>query len=122
MLQVHIKKLGSVAVLCLDGKIVRGQTDVLRRAVLAQGNASVIVLDLARVNTVDAGGLGVMLELREHSESTGIELRLRNVTELVKRILEITRLDSVFKLSGNERPDIALHQRPYMFSQIASCA
>jgi len=122
MLQVHIKKSGSVAVLCLDGKIVRGQTDVLRSAVLAQADASVIVLDLARVNTVDAGGLGVMLELREHTESSGTELRLRNVTQLVKRILEITRLDSVFKLSGNDRPDIAVHQRPCVFSQMASCA
>ena len=122
MLQVQVKKSGSVAVLCLDGKIVRGQTDVLRRVVLAQGNASVIVLDLARVNTVDAGGLGVMLELREHTELRGTELRLRNVTQLVKRILEITRLDSVFKLSGSDRPDIAVHHRPCMFSQTASCA
>ena len=122
MLQVHIKKSGSVAVLCLDGKIVRGQTDVLRGAVLAQADASVIVLDLARVHTVDAGGLGVMLKLREHTESTGTELRLRNVTQLVKRILEITRLDSVFKISGNDRPDIVVHQRPVVLLQMASCA
>jgi len=122
MLQVHIKKLGNGVVVCLDGKIVRGQTDVLRRVVLAQVDASVIVLDLARVNTIDAGGLGVMLELREHTESRGTELRLRNVTQLVKRILEITRLDSVFKISGNDRPELAVHQRPAVLLQMASCA
>jgi len=122
MLQVHTKSSGNVVFLCLDGKIVHGETDVLRRAVLAQADASVIVLDLARVNTVDAGGLGVMLELREHTESSGTELQLRNVTQLVKRILEITRLDSVFKVSGNDRPDIAVHQRPPAFLQTASCA
>jgi len=123
MLQVHTKSSGNVVFLCLDGKIVHGETDVLRRAVLAQADASVIVLDLARVNTVDAGGLGVMLELREHTESSGTELQLRNVTQLVKRIMEITRLDSVFKVSGNDRPDIAVvHQRPPAFLQTASCA
>ena len=99
MLKINITKFGKISVLCVDGKIVRGETDALKRAVLAEGDATVVVLDLARVNTVDAGGLGVMLELREHTESRGIEFRLRNVTKLVMHILEITCLDSVFDLS-----------------------
>jgi anti-anti-sigma factor len=94
----------------------------LHSAVLAQVDASVVVLDLARVNTIDAGGLGVMLELREHTESKGIELRLENVTKLVRQILEITKLDSVFEISGNNRPDVAIHQRPPVFLQTVSCA
>jgi anti-anti-sigma factor len=122
MLQVHTRKAGNVAVLCLDGKIVRGETDALRRAVLAQTDASVIVLDLVRVNTVDAAGLGIMLELREHTESRGTELRLRNVSQLVKRILEITRLDSVFEISGNVQTDVAIHRRPHTVFETASCA
>ena len=100
MMKIHTTKLGNVAVLCLQGRIVRGESDALRRAVLTQADANVVVLDLARVNTIDAGGLGVMLELREHSESSGIEFRLRNVTKLVRRVLEITRLDSVFEVSA----------------------
>jgi anti-anti-sigma factor len=122
MLQIHTRKSGNVAVLCLDGKIVRGETDALRRAVLAQADVCLIVLDLARVNTVDAGGLGVMLELREHTESRRAELRLRNVTPLVKRILRITRLDSVFEISGNDLPDMAIPRQPPIFLETASCA
>jgi anti-anti-sigma factor len=122
MLQIHTRKSGNVAVLCLDGKIVRGETDALRRAVLAQADVCLIVLDLARVNTVDAGGLGVMLELREHTESRRAELRLRNVTPLVKRILRITRLDSVFEISGNDLPDMAIPRQPPRFLETASCA
>jgi anti-anti-sigma factor len=97
MLKVHTTKLGNVTVLCVQGKIVRGETDSLRGAVLAEANASVIVLDLAHVNTIDAGGLGVMLELRQHTQSKGIEFRLKNVTRLVRRVLEITQLYSVFE-------------------------
>ena len=98
MLKVHTTKLGSLAVLCVDGKLVRGETDPLRRAVLSQLDTSVVVLDLAHVNTIDAAGLGVILELREESESRGIEFRLAHVTRLVRRILELTKLDSVFKM------------------------
>ena len=47
---------------------------------------------------IDAHGLGVLLELRRDAESNGIEFRLLNVTRLVGRVLEITRLNSVFNL------------------------
>ena len=102
MASVHIKKLGSVVVLCVQGRIIRGETESLRRAVLAQTDASAVVLDLARVNSIDAGGLGTLLELREQTQAEGIEFRLRNVTELVGRILEITRLNSVFEMAREE--------------------
>jgi len=97
MLKVQTTKLGKVALLLVQGKIVRGEIDALRRAVLAQTDASAVVLDLAKVNTIDAGGLGVLLELREHTQSRGIEFRLKNVTRLVRHVLEITHLNEVFE-------------------------
>ena len=99
MLKVYSRKFGNAVVICLQGRIVRGETEALRKAVLVPDDAGMVVLDLARVNTIDAGGLGVMLELRADAESRGIEFRLRNVNRLVKQILTITRLDSVFEIS-----------------------
>ena len=100
MLRVHARKLGTVAILCLQGRVVQGETATLRNAVHSQSEASAVVLDLARVSTIDAGGLGLMLELREQTQSKGIAFRLINVTRLVRRILEITRLDSVFEITS----------------------
>lgn len=107
MLKVQTTKLGKVALLLVQGKIVRGETDALRRAVLAQIDVSAVVLDLAKVNTIDAGGLGVMLELREHTQSRGIEFRLKNVTSLVRYVLEITHLNEVFE--GTTRSESISH-------------
>lgn len=103
MLRIDTMKLGKVVQLGLEGDIVRGETDVLRKIVLGQADACLILLDLARVETIDAGGLGVMLELREDTQSRGIEFRVKNVTRLVRQILEITRLDTVFEIS--EQPE-----------------
>jgi anti-anti-sigma factor len=100
MLKVHAKNLGTVAILCLQGRIVRGETAALRNAVQAQSSVGAVILDLARVSTIDAGGLGVMLELREQSQAKGIDLKLMNVTKLVNRVLEITRLNSVFQVTS----------------------
>ena len=122
MLKVHTTKFGNVALVCVEGRIVRGQTDALRDAVLAQADAGVVVLNLARVNTIDAGGLGVMLELKEQTESNGSEFRLEHVTQLVRRILEITKLDTVFKMSGSDQPGAAIARKSEMVFEMAACA
>ena len=122
MLKVHITKFGNVALLCVEGRIVRGETDVLRSAVLAQTDTSLVVLNLAHVNTIDAGGLGVMLELREQTESKGIEFRLEHVTQLVRRILEITKLDTVFKVPGSDLRAAPIPRKPAMVFEMAACA
>jgi len=100
MLKVDSKKLETVAVLNLEGQIVNGETDILRKAVQSLSGASAVVLNLARVTAVDAGGLGVMLELRQQAEAKGIRFELMNVTEWVGRVLEITRLNTVFRITS----------------------
>jgi len=99
MLRISSNKSGNVVTLCLRGRIVIGETVALRKVVECQTEASVIVLNLASVTAIDAHGLGVLLELRRHTESKGIEFQLMNVTQLVRRILEITRLNSVFEVT-----------------------
>ena len=100
MLKVHAKKLGTVAILCLQGQIVNGETEILRNAVHSLLEVSGVILDFARVTTVDAHGLGVMLALREQVESKGIRFELMNVSKQIRKVLEVTRLDSVFQIIG----------------------
>jgi len=122
MLKVQTTNLGNIALLCVQGRIVRGETETLRNAFLSQLNASAVVLDLAGVSTIDAGGLGLMLELREYAESRGIEFSLRSVSKLVKRILEITKLDAVFQVAPEkELAQTPLVRSPIVFRQ-AACA
>ena len=100
MLKVHAKNIGTVAILCLQGQIVTGEAAGLRNAVHSQSRISALILDLARVSTIDAGGLGMMLELREQTQAKGIDFKLMNVTKLVSWVLEITRLNTVFEVTS----------------------
>jgi len=123
MLKIHAKNLGTIAILCLQGRIVRGETEALREVVHSQSGVSAVVLDFARISTVDAGGLGVMLELREQTQSKGIDFKLMNVTKLVSGVLEITRLNSVFEItSGAEILSTASRGRPLSAMELAPCA
>ena len=99
-MKVHVQKLGNISILRLQGRIVIEETDTLRNAVTSQEGASVVALDLARVSRIDAGGLGVLLRLREQAQSKGIEFRIMNVKGLVQQVLEITKLNTIFEVTA----------------------
>jgi anti-sigma B factor antagonist len=122
MLKVHTRNLGNVAVVCLQGRIVNGETASLRDAVDSQLNASAVVLDLARVSTIDASGLGLMLSLRNQAESKGIGLKLMNVSKFVKQVFEITRLDTVFEVIPRVESLPSLSQTRTARVEWAACA
>jgi len=104
MLKVQTRNLGNVAVVCLQGRIVNGETASLREVVDSQMNAGAVVLDLARVSTIDASGLGLMLALRKQAEANGVGLKLMNVSKFVKQVFEITRLDTVCEVIPRADP------------------
>ena len=123
MLKVHAKNLGTVTVLCLQGQIVIGDTETLRNSVQSLSETSAVILDLARVATVDAHGLGVMLELRQQTKEKGIRFELMNVSEPMSRVLEITHLDSVFQItSGVEFFPQVSHDSRARMAALRSCA
>jgi anti-anti-sigma factor len=123
MLKVHARKLGNVAVVGLVGQLVNGETEPLRRTVNSLSEISSVKLDLARVTTIDAGGLGVMLALREQTESKGIRFELINVTLRAAMLLHLTRLDTVFRITPAVEylPPVSLKRRKSM-TRLASCA
>lgn len=127
MLKVHARNLGKVAFLCMQGQVVNGETETLRQAVQSQSEpqwgVSTVVLDLSRVSIVDASGLGAMLELREQVQAKGIDFKLMNVGKLVARVLEVTRLDSVFEVTAGVEFFPAVSPRLSASAmRLASCA
>jgi len=122
MLKVQTRNLGNVAVVCLQGRIVNGETSSLREVVDAQLNDSSVVLDLARVSTIDASGLGLMLALRRQAEAKGVGLKLMNVSKFVKQVFEITRLDTVFEVIPRVEPLPARSQARAARVEWAACA
>ena len=103
MLNTTAQKLGDSTVLRCQGRIVLGDAyAILRSAVLRQTHTRTLILDLAQVDRIDAGGLGVLLGLREWACSHAIRFRVMNVMNRVEHVLELTKLDRVFEFSSVE--------------------
>ena len=123
MLKVQSKQRGTAAVLSLQGQIVTGETDSLRAAVSALSGVKSVILDFARVSTIDAGGLGVMLGLREQAAAKGFRFTLMNVSKGVSMVFAVARLDSVFEINSNiELFPVAVRQRRPSHAVLAPCA
>ena len=103
MLNVNVKNLGNVVVLNLEGQIVHGETAVLRNLVQSLSGVSAVKVDLARVTMIDAGGLGALLELREHATAKAIRFEIRNVNRQIARVFQICRLDAVFDITPSAK-------------------
>jgi anti-sigma B factor antagonist len=123
MLKIQTRNLGNIAVLSLQGRIVNGETASLRDAVRAQSTNGAVVLDMAGVSMIDASGLGLLLQMRNEFQARGVRLRVMNASRFVRRIFEITRLDSVFEVtSGVDAIPTLSRPRPARVIPFARCA
>jgi anti-anti-sigma factor len=103
VLKVAIQKLGGVAILRCQGSIVRGQETAILCAAVQQ-NGQDVMLDLRKVDAIDAGGIGALVSLR----AAGTYLKLMDPTARVLEILRLTKLDSIFEICESESIDVML--------------
>lgn len=100
MLTVKSERAGDVIVVKCAGRIVRGHEAALRNAVLQEKLARVVVLDLSDVESVDAGGLNLLVYLHRWTESNRAHLKLVNPRAFVREMLTRTHLNCVFDISS----------------------
>jgi anti-anti-sigma factor len=92
-----------VAVVSCSGRLVRGTAlEEFRRQLEQLEHMRILVLDLSAVEQLDAGGLGVLLDLRQWARQHSVQIKLVNPSPFVYRVLEATRLTSVFEISSLE--------------------
>jgi anti-anti-sigma factor len=100
MTVVGTERAADVVVVKCRGRLVRGEEATLRNAVLSEKLARIIVLDLADVETVDAGGLSLLVSLYRWAEDNRVHLKLVNPRSFVHEVLTRTHLDCVFDISS----------------------
>jgi len=99
MLRVKTDRVDDVLVVKCAGRIVRGLESTLKDAVMSGKHARVVVLDLSEIETVDAGGLNLLVSLHRWAENNKTHLKLVNPRPFVHEMLTRTHLDCVFDIS-----------------------
>ena len=77
-----------------------GALDEFRRRIERLERVRVLVLDVSEVGQLDAGGLGTLLLVRRWAMRNSAKMKLVNPPLFFRRLLEATRLTSVFEISS----------------------
>ncbi|MEO5896995.1 MAG: STAS domain-containing protein [Vicinamibacterales bacterium] len=99
------RRIGDVTVLDMKGRLVLEDGDAVLRTrvneLLEQGRSKV-VLNLKDVTYIDSCGVGVLIAKLVSMRNKGGDLRLINLTERSRRLLEISQLLNVFAIYQDE--------------------
>jgi anti-anti-sigma factor len=102
MLRLSAQRSGDIVVLQCIGKIVAGEgLKGLQRTATTQ-RASALMIDLRRVEALDAAGLGTLLRIKQCCDAQGMDLKFINPCKQVQEVLALTALDSVLDVRTAE--------------------
>jgi anti-sigma B factor antagonist len=81
------------------------QRDLLK--LLEDEKPETVIINLSRVPYMDSSGVASLVKLLSRVRKGGRSLRLAGLTDRVRSIFEITRLDSVFDIFATEQEALA---------------
>lgn len=113
-LALNTRDVGNVTIVRCQGRIVAGSASESLRAHVAdllQDRRS-IILHLGEVGFIDSSGLGTMVRALTSTRQARGDLKLCNVPESVRKVLDMTRLTSVFDLQESEETALVAFYRP----------
>ena len=113
-LSLDTREVGRVTIVRCNGRIVAGgESESLRAHIdrLLLDRRS-IILDMGEVGFIDSSGLGTMVRSLTSIRRAHGDLKLCNVTEQARKVLEMSRLTQVFDTHESEEKAVAAFYRP----------
>jgi anti-sigma B factor antagonist len=113
-------KKGSVVVLRLHGRLtieedLQALQEILDACIL--NDAKSFLVDMSRVRTMDAFGIGQLVTYYKQSRSHGGSLKLLHLNGRLRHMLKISRLLTIFESFDKE--DEALASFPVLFRKLS---
>jgi anti-sigma B factor antagonist len=109
------RQVGDVTVVDISGRIEHGKESAAVRALvgdlLREGHTQ-ILLNLGDVNYIDSSGLGALVSSFTNVRKQGGELKLLNLTNKVRELLQITKLYTIFDISNDEAAGVKSFDQP----------
>lgn len=103
MLRIDIQRNSRTATLRCRGRIVYGMESETLRSVTQSRTERVLEIDLGGIETVDAAGLGLLVELQHWANLGNRILYFTNASEFVSRLVAVTHLYSVLVIAPGAR-------------------
>jgi anti-sigma B factor antagonist len=113
-LSLDTRKVGHVTIVRCNGRIVAGSESESLRAHVTWllRDRRAIVLHLGEIEFIDSSGLGTIVRTLTSTRQARGELKLCNVPEHVRKVLELSHLTKLFDTHDSEEMAVAAFYRP----------
>lgn len=109
-LKMTDREVNGITVVAMDGRIVLGEeSGALRERIksLLNDKKTKIVLDMGNVTYIDSAGLGTLVATYHSARQQGAALKLVNLGQKFREVLQVTKLLTVFEVHDNEASALA---------------
>ncbi len=100
----QVSKNDDVTLIEVEGQLIVGNRQDLKNQVMEQleGGDLKFVIDFANTGYIDSSGLGVLVSLSKKIREQGGELRLSSLNDDLRTLFELTKLDTLFKITNDK--------------------
>jgi len=104
MIKMNVQEQNGWAVVAIEGEIDLHTSPEIRKELAARTKVKKarLLIDLAAVTYIDSSGLATFIEAMQKLRKGGGEIALAGLSETVRHVFEVARLDSVFKIFKNK--------------------
>jgi len=109
-MELDVRDDGRVTILSLSGDLGIGESESLFKKTVArlieEGKVNLLV-DCSGLRLVDSTGLGALVRALTTAQNEGGQTKLLSVGPHLKKLLEMTKLDSVFEMHTNREEAVS---------------
>ncbi len=109
-MEIRQKKMASATVLEMQGDIIGAAESSLLIDLLhdlLESGQKHVVLDLTRVSWMNSSGLGTLINSLQIMRQNGGDLKLCGISEKIKTLFSVTKLQSVFDIHPSVEEAVA---------------
>jgi len=103
-MELKSREDGDITILTVTGDLVIGEPETTFKKtvtrLLEEGRVNLLV-DLSNVGFLDSSGLGALVRALTQSQKEGGQTKLLNAGPQVRKLLQMTKLDSVFEMHSD---------------------
>ncbi len=93
------REQGEYLIVAVSGEVDLSWSSELRSAILdALGKRGAVLVDLDQVSYIDSSGIAALVEGYQTAKTKQVKFGLVSISDAVKAVLELARLDQVFPI------------------------
>lgn len=107
MVDTKVKRKGDVLIVEIKGRVGITETPKLKKVLEGLfGENKSMILNMSAIQYIDSSCLGALISIRKELEKNGYGLRLVEINDLVRDVLQLTKLDGFFDVCETEEEAI----------------